>query len=268
MVPRLICGTHLLYRDAWSLLQERWALLSLFKIMYTLLVFLFHCFFLLFFFFIFFFNYYFSNVTNAQVHLKLNFTRPLTPNVMPGMDDLDDLEAGGVDDDEGSDDGDAEQPNELHITVVQGRRLEVKDHSMFGQGSSDPQVRLKIVGFEQQKTPYIRKNLNPVWNSRHIFPGVLDNALSLVVIVEDHNDIKTADFMGKISIPLNQFNDKKPSKKWYKLRNKAMEADGIDRGEVELLIHWKFNVKVNKESFFLYFYFISFFVFYNWAHSC
>jgi hypothetical protein len=74
----------------------------------------------------------------------------------------------------------------------------------------------------------------------------VDNALSLVAIVEDHNDIKpTADFMGKISIPLNQFNDKKPSKKWYKLRNKAMEVDGVDRGEIELLIHWKFNIKVS-----------------------
>jgi hypothetical protein len=188
---------------------------------------------------------------HPQVHLKLSFNRPPTTVIAAGEEVADDLEAGGeagakagaVDSDD-EDAGDT-AANELHVTVVQGRRLEVKDHSLFGGGSSDPQVRLKIVGFEQQKTPFIRKNLNPVWNSRHVFPAVVDNALSLVVIVEDHNDIKTPDFMGKISIPLNQFNDKKPIKRWYKLRNKAMEVDGVDRGEVELLIHWKFNVKVS-----------------------
>jgi Ca2+-dependent lipid-binding protein len=185
------------------------------------------------------------------VHLKLSFNRPPTTVIAAG-EDLAEMEAGGEAGGktgaEGADSDNEEEgdtaANELHVTVVQGRRLEVKDHSLFGGGSSDPQVRLKIVGFEQQKTPFIRKNLNPVWNSRHVFPAVVDNALSLVVIVEDHNDIKTPDFMGKISIPLNQFNDKKPIKRWYKLRNKAMEADGVDRGEVELLIHWKFNIKV------------------------
>lgn len=179
--------------------------------------------------------------------LKLNFTRG--PTVIKAAGEEEDLEAGGAGAEtkgDGDSDNDAaeEQPNELHITVVQGRRLEAKDHSLFGTGTSDPQVRLKIHGFEQQKTPYIRKTLDPVWNSRHVFPAVVDSALSLAVIVEDHNDLKGADFMGKISIPLNQFNDKRPSKKWYKLRNKNMEADGIDRGEIELLIHWKFNIKV------------------------
>lgn len=175
-----------------------------------------------------------------------------------GEEPEDDLEAGvdgkgykAADGDESNSDEDEAQPNELHITVVQGRRLEVKDHSLFGGGSSDPQVRLKIVGFDQQKTPFMRKTLNPVWNSKHIFTGPSDNSLSLVAIVEDHNDLKTADFMGKVSIPLGPFNDKKPQKKWYKLRNKLLEVDGIDRGEIELLIQWKFNVRVSSLSPFL-----------------
>ena len=186
-----------------------------------------------------------------QVHLKLSFSRPCTVVRAAGGGALDDMEAGGEgagggadgDDEENEDEAD-QHPNELHITVVQGRRLEVKDMSIFGGGSSDPQVRMKIVGFDTQKTAFIRKNLNPVWNSKHIFRGVSDSSLSLVVIVEDHNDIKTPDFMGKISIPLSQFNDRKMVKKWYKLRNKVMEVDGVDRGEVELLIQWKFNVQV------------------------
>lgn len=152
-----------------------------------------------------------------------------------------DEEKGGKEENEDEAD---QHPNELHITVVQGRRLEVKDHSLFGAGSSDPQVRLKIVGFDQQKTAFIRKNLAPVWNSKHVFSGVDDSSLSLIATVEDHNDIKMSEFMGRVAIPLSQFNDKRPQKKWYKLRNKALDVDGIDRGEIEILIHWKFNVKV------------------------
>ena len=33
-----------------------------------------------------------------------------------------------------------------------------------------------------------------------------------------------------------------------KLRNKLLEVDGIDRGEIELLIQWKFNVRVSSLS--------------------
>lgn len=180
----------------------------------------------------------------GEVHLKLSFSRPVSIVHAMGESRRSEIEA-GVDIEAGEDSDEEDmRPNELHITVVQGRRLEVKDHSLFGAGSSDPQVRLKIVGFDQQKTPFIRKNLNPVWNSKHIFTGPSDSSLSLVAIVEDHNDIKLADFMGKVSIPLGQFDDKKPLKKWYKLLNKTLETDGIDRGEIELLIHWRFNVQV------------------------
>lgn len=34
----------------------------------------------------------------------------------------------------------------------------------------------------------------------------------------------------------------------YKLMNKTLEADGVDRGEIELRVHWKFNVKVKSET--------------------
>ena len=60
------------------------------------------------------------------------------------------------------------------------------------------QVTIKIKGPKEMKksTNFIRKNLNPVWNEQLIFPHVKDSQLSLVVTVEDHNDIKpTRDFM-------------------------------------------------------------------------
>jgi hypothetical protein len=47
---------------------------------------------------------------------------------------------------------------------------------------------------------------------------------------------------------LGEFEDMKPIKKTFKLLNKKMEADGIDRGEIELLIHWKFSPEILAEE--------------------
>ncbi len=96
--------------------------------------------------------------------------------------------------------------------------LMAMDSSIFGgAGSSDPQVRINIDGFHVQKTKFIRKTLSPSWNEKIVFPYVLDQALSMKITVEDHNDIKpTCDFMGRISLQLSEFYDKKPSKNiWF-----------------------------------------------------
>lgn len=172
--------------------------------------------------------------------MRLHFTRGVTKAVVNT-----DLETGEEEEDE---DAKEQQPNELHVTVVQAVGLIIADKSIFGQGSSDPQVKLKIDGFDSQRTKFIRKNLSPVWNSKHIFPGVENTSLSLVVTVEDHNDIKLTDFLGRTSIPLSDLDNKKPLKKWYTLYNQTMEADGINRGKIELLLHWKFNLKVLEEK--------------------
>jgi hypothetical protein len=50
-----------------------------------------------------------------------------------------------------------------------------------------------------------------------------------------------ASHIGRIAVPLSQFDNKKPVRQWYKLKNKQLETDGTDRGEVELLIHWKYT---------------------------
>ncbi len=116
------------------------------------------------------------------------------------------------------------------------------DKPIFGgPGSSDPQVRVKIAGFDQQKTPYIRKTLAPVWNHKMVFQALTDSSLSATVVVEDHNDINLASHIGRVAIPLYEFDNKKPVRKWYKLLNKQIESDGVERGEVELLIQWKWT---------------------------
>jgi len=178
-------------------------------------------------------------IVTGELHLRISFDRPITPSEVPmTLEDEADMT------EEEKAELEELRPNELHVTVVQGRRLEVKDKSIFGGGSSDPQVKLKIEGFDSQKTPYIRKSVYPVWNSKHVFTELTDSSLSLIVTVEDHNDIKGASFMGRYSIPLGHFDDKKPVKKWYKLRNRTMVVDGVDRGEVEVMLHWKFSMEV------------------------
>lgn len=182
---------------------------------------------------------------SGEVHLKLSFNRK------PTSFDLDDEEKGGEGDGLlSAEDVEEEPPNELHVTVIQAKKLMAMDHSLFGgAGSSDPQVKIKIDGFETKKSKYIRKNLNPTWNEKFVWAHVMDSSLSLSVTVEDHNDIKpVADFIGRVAISLNEYDSKKPIRKWYKLLNKDMVADGTERGEIELLVHWKFNVKVKEEA--------------------
>jgi hypothetical protein len=133
-----------------------------------------------------------------------------------------------------------QQPNELHIAVIQGRHLARSHLSM-----DEPQVRLLMNGFNEQMTPTSHSS-SPIWKSRLVFSGVTDDTLSLVAVVEDHDDLQSAAFVGKICIPLNQFIDQRPSKRWYVLRNSNLEVDGVNRGEIELLIHWKYSAQVRK----------------------
>ena len=136
------------------------------------------------------------------------------------------------------------EPNLLEITVIQGRGLKVMDTSMFSSGgTSDPFVRLRIEGFKDQQTAYIRKTINPIWNEKLSFSPFLDGSATLQVTVKDYNDIALSKFMGRIYIPLNEFSEKKPKKAWYKLQG-ADGPDSENRGEVELFIHWKFDVLV------------------------
>ena len=60
----------------------------------------------------------------------------------------------------------------------------------------------------------------------------------------------STDFMGKVTIPLIQLQTKKPIRTWKRLGNKASKADTTQRGEIEILLHWKYNpaVKIRKQS--------------------
>ncbi len=97
------------------------------------------------------------------------------------------------------------------------------------------------------KTNYQEKTLDPVWNEKLILPGVTDPSLSLEIEVEDW-DAAVNEFMGKVILPLYTFEDKRPVKKTYKLNNKQGNADGVNRGEIDLLICWRFNPDVKAKE--------------------
>jgi Ca2+-dependent lipid-binding protein len=134
-------------------------------------------------------------------------------------------------------------PNELRIVCIQGRNLLAMDTGILQSGLSDPFVKVKVTGCEKKKTKYIPKTLNPVWNETLVFENVTDPSKSVEVFVEDY-DLTGTDFMGKVLLPLREYKDKKPVRKWFKLGSKTGDMDATKRGEVELQIWWTFNVKL------------------------
>ena len=134
-------------------------------------------------------------------------------------------------------------PNELIITVCAGRKLLAVDRNLFGGGaSSDPFVKIRIDGFDTKKTAHISKNLNPTWNEKIVYQAIEDPSLAIRIDCEDYN-LTGATHIGSLALSLKDFDDQKPSRKWYKLKSKHMEADGVERGELELQIQWKFTVE-------------------------
>jgi hypothetical protein len=178
---------------------------------------------------------------SGELHLKLRFTGPPSSSSK-------DLEA-GIDDYVEDPETEDKDPNCLELTAIQGKQLIITDTSMFSTGgSSDPFVRFRIPGFKDQQTAYIRKNINPIWQEKITFAPFLDASQTLQVTVKDYNDISTSKFMGRVYISLLEFADKRPRKQWFKLEGEN-GADGVNRGEIELMIHWKFDLQVSSELF-------------------
>lgn len=197
---------------------------------------------------------------SGELHLKLRFTCPPSSSKdLEGMlprfllfrmlQMLLRFVAAGIDDYVEDPDTEDKEPNCLEITAIQGKQLLVMDTGMFSTGgSSDPFVRFRIPNFKDQQTSFIRKTINPIWNEKITFSPFLDGSPTLQVTVKDYNDVSTAKFMGRIYISLLEFGDKRPKKQWFKLEGEN-GADGVNRGEIELLIHWKFDVQVASELF-------------------
>ena len=88
--------------------------------------------------------------------------------------------------------------------------------------------------------------LPSVWNEKFVFP--CQSVEESIEIVMEDVDMLANDFMGKLTLPMEPFQDKKPSRKWHRLKNSKGVSDAEKRGDLELLIHWKFNPSISRKS--------------------
>lgn len=179
---------------------------------------------------------------SGEIRVRIHFERPQTTK---GPSQA----SGGVAIDDEEFNGEMKFPNELHVSIIQARNLIAMDKSFFSSaGTSDPFVRFKVNG-KEYKTNYVKKTLAPVWKQKFVIPEVVDKSTSIKFSCEDHNDFKpVSDFIGLFIVTLDSLQKNESGnlgiKKWYKLMNNKMVADGKDRGEVEVEIEWKYNNQV------------------------
>ena len=78
-------------------------------------------------------------------------------------------------------------PNELTVILMKASSLKVMDRKLFGQGSSDPYVRLSCEG-DMHKSTTKTKDLEPTWEEVFTF-AAFDERASLSLQMYDHDDI-------------------------------------------------------------------------------
>ncbi len=165
---------------------------------------------------------------SGEVHLRMKFNRGIKNSAPLNIKD--------------------DAPNELRIVVHAARHLNFAD-TLFCGVSCNPQVKLELDTFEPYVTNYVPNNMNPNFKDQEfVFSGVKNPGLWLNITVEDHKDINLfPDVLGRVKLPLRDFDSKKVIRNWYPLKSKTLNTDGVYRGEVDLSIHWQkktFCVKV------------------------
>eukprot|EP01045_Picozoa_sp_COSAG04_P012061 COSAG04_NODE_797_length_10240_cov_3.294547_3_plen_661_part_00 len=106
----------------------------------------------------------------------------------------------------GAGDDNADQRNELLITVMRASGLQVMDKALFGKGSSDPFVEVRC-GDEKVKSSTKKKTLSPDWNGEELSVPMLESADSsseLVLTVFDWDRVGGNDFMGRTTVTLGE----------------------------------------------------------------
>jgi hypothetical protein len=110
----------------------------------------------------------------------------------------------------------------LKLSVYAGRKLTAKDSN----GKSDPFVEVTINGSRLQKTPVIKKTLEPSWNHEIRWDNVHKDA-KIALKVLDYDAFGANDTIGSIEVTLGQT---ATTPQWYPITCKK----GKSAGEIQL----------------------------------
>lgn len=103
----------------------------------------------------------------------------------------------------------------LSVRIIEARDLTPMDIT----GKADPYCLLKFGG-QQQKSNYIKQELNPVWNEVFTF-DVETGKEFMLIEVYDRDDFGTDDFEGRIEFDLQDYIDQAPHDQWFDLQGKT-----------------------------------------------
>uniref|UniRef100_H3C487 Extended synaptotagmin 1 n=1 Tax=Tetraodon nigroviridis TaxID=99883 RepID=H3C487_TETNG len=127
----------------------------------------------------------------------------------------------------------------LRIHLLAGQNLIPKDNFMGGmvKGKSDPYVKINIGG-ETFTSQVIKGNLNPTWNEMYevILTQLPGQELHLEVFDYDM-DMKD-DFMGRVSVSVEDIINSQYTDQWYTLND-------VKSGRVRLILEWVQTISHN-----------------------
>ncbi|KAH8073186.1 C2 domain-containing protein [Aureococcus anophagefferens] len=126
--------------------------------------------------------------------------------------------------------------NELRVAVHRARGLAAVDKALLSKEpkSSDPFARVNVAGGDEKtrgETSHREDALNP----------------KLEVVVLDHDAVGSHDVMGKLVVPLAQFDDREDHRRWFALGPAGVKGEKADdvTGDVELVIKWWYNPAID-----------------------
>mmetsp|Transcript_43238 Transcript_43238/g.102868 ORF Transcript_43238/g.102868 Transcript_43238/m.102868 type:complete len:309 (+) Transcript_43238:133-1059(+) len=117
-------------------------------------------------------------------------------------------------------------------------------------GLCDPYATVMVASLNHegkiQKTEYIRRNLNPVWNKTYSFP-VRRLAQVVTVKVYDHDDLGTDDLIGSYQIKVADFQGNDLDD-WFELKDEKDEVIiGEDGTNSRVHLNLKYTPHVDRE---------------------
>ncbi|CAN0111503.1 unnamed protein product [Ascophyllum nodosum] len=104
---------------------------------------------------------------------------------------------------------------------------------------------MKVAG-QEKRSRTIARNLNPKWEETFDF-CVSSSGDSLEITLEDEDKFVN-DFLGFVSILMEDMADKRKTRQWFDLKRKTGDlAPGEERGGIEITTQWFFNPKITPD---------------------